>query len=111
LDAPRHVVIFTTAALVTLAKRAGFGEVRAFTTSARADVMGRDSLALAAGRRAARSTPSPEPVGDASAGSRPIIPRTSPQIAAQALTFYAASNQRLRSDAESGEECVLWAVK
>lgn len=94
LDPPRHLQVFSMPALAEVARRAGFARLRVRTSAARAQSIAECSLVI---RRAGRY-----------AMGRFVAP---PGLLARALLFqYAAWVEQLRRG-ETGEECILEAVK
>jgi 2-polyprenyl-3-methyl-5-hydroxy-6-metoxy-1,4-benzoquinol methylase len=93
LDSPRHLFLFSPLTLDATARRAGFNDLRIWTTSANASTMATSSLAI-------------QTVGRVDMSARPTMDRL---LAGTAFQLWA--QQYLRFDPNSGDECVLQATK
>lgn len=93
LDSPRHLFLFSSRNLATVAHQAGFTDPRTWTTAAHASAFATPSLAI-------------KSQGRVDMGSRP----TAGQLLAGAA-FQLWAQQYLGFDPDSGEECVLQATK
>ncbi|WP_240143647.1 class I SAM-dependent methyltransferase [Nitrosomonas sp. JL21] len=92
LEPPRHLHLFTSKTLILLGKEAGFNRQRVWTTSVGAFGIGQQSRA---------------PTGILSPGAGFMSPRD----VCRGFWFQLAARWALLRDPDSGEECVLIAVK
>jgi SAM-dependent methyltransferase len=93
LDSPRHLFLFSPRTLDTVARRAGFDDLRTWTTAAHASAIATPSLAI-------------QTKGRVDMNTRPTMDRL---LAGTAFQLWAQQYQKF--DPNSGEECVLQATK
>jgi len=96
LDAPRHLVIFSTDSLRTLAQQAGFGEIRTWSTNVRT---GRFSLMSSSFHQAAKTN------------QPPILGSYTPLTLMREEGRQYLKTITQHSAGDTGDECVLWAIR